>query len=400
MAITVLNNPGKFTPAFNPVHFKISSDNYAQPNFKFVADVYDGSGNLLATHKFQPNVTGSTPIDIDVNRTLQTLVVPDFCKFNSVVFPNLVVNSGGAIAGYSVQFGEQYSGTVHANLTSYSGYVFSASLPELYFAYYQASDYLNKRFLSRLNRQVVRKRDSAMLSILQSDVTAITEFDVAIFNQAGASIYTGTITNPLTSLAATNNRLLHLHCGFDYLYARMAFNSTVYAQAAYYVITTEDGASMRFDLYSQCERFPGTRLYFLNELGGFDAFNFLLTSRQTLSTEKKSYERQPVDKRAAYDETNRRFETTMRNYHTRTVTKYKLGSDFLSDTEAELLRELMPSPIVYMEIDASEYGGSGLDLVPVDIKINEYSIKKTRLDKLFTVDIDLEIGRSNFRQAF
>ncbi|GEP95562.1 hypothetical protein [Chitinophaga cymbidii] len=399
MAITIQSNPGKFTPAFNSIIFRISSDNYAQPDFKFVADVYDGSGNLVATQKYQPAVVGSSPIDIDVFRTVQELVAADYCKFNSVVSPNLVINSGGAVASYSVQFGEQYNGVVHANLTSYSGYIFNGSIPNIRFAFFQASDYLNKKFLTTLSRQVVRKRDSAMLSILQSDTTAITGFDVEIFDLAGNSIYTGNIENPLTSLSATNNRLLHVHCGFDYLYAQMGFNSTVYAQAAYYVISTSPGASMRFDLYSLCERFPGVRLYFLNDLGGFDAFNFMLPDRWSQSNEKKVYQRQPLDKRSSYDPTNKRFEATVRSYYTRYVNKVKLTSDYLTDQEAQLLLQLVPSPLVYMEIDATEYGGTGLSLLPVDVKMTDYEVKKTRLDKLFTVEINIEITQPNFRQA-
>lgn len=400
MAITIQSNPGRFTPAFNPVHFTISSDNYAQPDFKFVVDVYDGFGNLVTTQKYQANVVGSTPVDIDVMRMVHDFIVADYCRLSTVVAPNLVVNSGGAIAGYSVQFGEQYNGVVHANLTSYSGYVFNAAMPYTRFAFFQASDYLNKKFLTTLTRQTVRRRDNAMLSILQSETMAIPSFGVQIFDLTGTSIYTGTINNPLTSLSATNNRLLHLYCGFDYLYARMGFNATVYNQAAYYLVTTAGGASMRFDLNSRCERFPGTRLYFLNDLGGFDGFTFQLTARATQSNEKKAYQRQPTNQRTGYDATNARFEATTRNFYTKITEKLTLGSDYLTDTEAALLKQLVPSPLVYMEIDPGDYGGSpGLALIPVDVKMTDYSVKQTRLDNLFTVEMDVELTQDDYRQA-
>lgn len=400
MAITIQSNPGKFTPAFNPVHFTITSDNYAQSDFKFVVDVYDGFGNLVTTQKYQPNVIGSTPVDIDVMRMVQDFIAADYCRLSSVVSPNLVVASGGAIAGYSVQFGEQYNGVVHANLNSYSGYVFNAAMPYTRFAFFQAADYLNKKFLTTLSRQTVRRQDTAMLSILQSDTTAIPSFSVQIFDIAGTSIYTGTIANPLTSLAATNNRLLHLHCGFDYLYARLGFNATIYAQAAYYTVTTEDGAFMRFDLNSRCERFPGTRLYFLNDLGGFDGFTFQLTARVTQSNEKKAYQKQPANQRTGYDATNARFEAITRNYYTKVTEKLTLGSDYLTDTEAQLLKQLVPSPLVYMEINPADYGGApGLALLPVDAKMTDYAVKQTRLDNLFTVEMDMEITQGDFRQA-
>lgn len=399
MAITLNSTPDKFTPAFNPVHFSVSSDNYSQPDFKFVADVYDGSGNLLATLKYQANVQGSTPISIDVNRMLHELVGPDYCKLNGVVSPAIVVDSGGAIAGYSVQFGEQYGGVVYANLTSFSGYAFNGSMNFYKFAFYDSANWLNEKFLTPLSRQTVRKRDSVMLSILQSDDTAITNFAVNIFSAAGASLYSTTVTNTLTSLSATNNRLLHLHVGFDYLYAQLAFGSTVYAGAAYYTITPNGGTAMRFDLFSRCERFPGVRLYFLNELGGFDSFNFLLPDRYTQTNERKMYQRQPANKQTAYDATNKRFEATNRSYHTRYTEKMRLSSDYLTDTEAQHLLDLIPSPLVYMEKDAAAYGGSGLVLVPVDIKMTDYAVKKTALDKLFNADLDVELTQATYRQT-
>jgi len=399
MAITLNSTPDKFTPAFNPVYFSVSSDNYSQPDFKFVADVYDGTGNLLASLKYQANVQGSTPISIDVSRMLHELVGPDYCKLNSVVSPAIIVNSGGAIAGYSVQFGEQYGGVVYANLTSFSGYVFNGSMNHYHFAFYQSSAWLNEKFLTPLSRQTVRKRDSVMLSILQSDAAAITNFAVNIFDNAGASLYSTTITNTLTSLSATNNRLLHVHCGFDYLYDRLAFGSSVYSNAAYYTITPAGGTAMRFDLFSRCERFPGVRLYFLNEMGGFDAFNFLLPERYTQTSEKKIYQRQPLNKQTAYDATNKRFEATNRAYYAKYTEKLRLASDYLTDMEAEHLRQLVPSPLVYMEKDVAEYGGTGLVLVPIDIKMTDYALKKTALDKLFTVEIDVELTQPTYRQT-
>jgi len=397
--ITIQSTPDKFTPAFNPVVFSITSDNYAQPDFKFVADVYSGSGTLLASLKYQPQVVGTDPVTIDVSRILHELVASDYLKLNSVVNPSIVTTSGAAISDYSVQFGEQYNDTVYANLASYSGYVFNGGVNNLRFAFYDDATYLNKQFLTRFSRQVARKRDSIMVSMLQSDTTAITGFGLAIFDVTGSSLYTTTISNTFTSLSSTSSRLLHLHIGFDYLYDVLAFSSTVYNNAAYYTITTTGGTSFRIDLYSQCERFPGIRLHFLNELGGFDSFNFMLDTKGSQTAERKQYLRQAANRRTGYDATNRRFEVLNRNYYSTYKEKVKAISDYLTDTESQLLGELLTSPLVYMEVDASQYGGTGTVLIPMNITTMDYEVKKSRVDKLFNLELDMEYSTENIRQV-
>ncbi|HWV64355.1 hypothetical protein [Chitinophaga sp.] len=399
--ITIISQPDKFTPAHNPVCFSISSDNYAQPGFYYVVDVYNSNGQILVTQKFQPPVVGTDPIDIELHMILQELVAPNYCRLNQVVSPALVETGAGMIASYTVKFGEQYGGTVYANLINTSGYVFNASINYLRFAFYNSTSYLNNRFLTNFPAQTARKKDSVMLSILQSEDAAITGFNVEIFNLAGNSIYTDTINNPYNSLDQTSNRALHLHVGFDYLYSQLAFSSTIYNLAAYYTITPEGGQPQRVNLYSQCERFPGKRLYFLNELGGFDGFNFMLASQQSQTTERNTYQRQPSNKKTGYDPASRRFETTTRNYSTSYTEKIKVISDYLSDTESQMLADLMSSPLIYMEADAGDYGGAAgqLILIPVDTKVNDYTIKKTRTDKLFNLELDLELNYKNFRQV-
>ncbi|TWF38847.1 hypothetical protein FHW36_10670 [Chitinophaga polysaccharea] len=401
MAITVIETPDKFTPAFNPVVFSISSDNYAQPDFKFVVDVYSGTGQLLVTLKYQPQVAGNEPIDFDISRNLHELVAANYCKLNEVAGADIVVTGAGAISGYSVQFGEQYNNVVHANLTSYSGYIFNAAMNNKRFAFYSQATYLNKQFLTRFPRQVVRKRDSVILSILQSDAAAMANFGLTIYNMAGTILYSDNINNPYTSLANTSNRALHLHAGFDHLYSIVGFSTAIYNAAAYYTITPPGGNTMRLDLYSQCERFPGVRLYFLNELGGFDSFNFMLASRPEQTNEKKTYQRQAANRRTAYDATNRRFEATVRNYSTSYTEKLKVISDYLTDTESELLEGLMYSPLVYQEVAASEYGGpAGQNiLIPVDMKMQDYTRKQTRVDKMFNLEADIELTYTNYMQS-
>ncbi|MBV7534057.1 hypothetical protein [Chitinophaga sp. sic0106] len=397
--ITIVSTPQKFTPAFNPVVFALTSDNYALPGFQYVADVYSGAGQLLATLKYQPPVTGTDAVVIDLAKMLSDLVGSNYLRIDSTISPAIVAQGGGCVADYSVQFGEQYSGVIHGNLASYSGYVFNGAIDQLRWPWFDYTDYANTKFLTLFQRQTVRKRDNMMLSMLQLDTVAVTGFDIKVYNSAGTQTYTTTISNPYTSLSNVQHRALHLCVGFDYLYARLGFSSTIYSQAAYYTIAPAGGAAMRIDLYSQCERFPGVRLRFLNQLGGFDSFNFMLDQKASQSTERKQTLRQPGNRATGYDAGNRRFEVLNRNYYTRTVKKLKAISDYLTDDESKLLGDMLDSPLAYQEADATEFGGTGIVLLPVNIKTTDYEQKKSRVDKLFNLEVDLEISTDNYRQV-
>lgn len=396
MAITIVSSPDKFTPAFNPVVYTISSDNYNEPSFKFVADVYSGA-QLLGTAKLQPQVNGSLPVQVDISRLLEELVAANYCQLDSTM-TDIVNPAGGAIASYRVEFGEEYDGTTYANLNSASGFVFNGGMNYYRFPFYSQATYLGSRFLTYLDRQVVRKQDSLILSILQSDLAAIASFGLVIRNAAGTSLYSSTISNPYNSLAITNNRLLHLHVGFDFLFAELDFNTTVYNQAAYYEITPSGGTTHRVYLHSRCERFPGRRLYFLNELGGFDGFNFMLTDRESQKVAQEAYMRAPSNRATGYDASARRFEAQRRVFNMEITERHKLQSDYLTDAEAEQLKELFSSPLIYMEADATNLGGTGKVLIPVAITLDSYDVKQTRLDKLFTVEVDIELTQMSVRQ--
>lgn len=397
MAITIVTTPDKYAPIFNPVVFQLTTTNYAQPNFKFVADVYSGSGVLIASLKYQPQVIGTNPIFIDISKVLLELVSSDYLNLNYTQAS--IVTSGGAISGYSVQFGEQYGGVVYANLISYTGYAFNASINNLRFAYYASPTYLNSKFLTQFNRQTVRKRDSLMISIMQSDLTPINNFTYTFYDINGSVLTTQILTNPYQSLVTVSNRVLHLAVGFNYLAGILSLSAGVQANSAYYIITTGSTASFRVDLFSKCERFPGLRLHFLNELGGFDAFNFMLDTKRKQTTERKSYQAQPANIQTGFNVTTKKFEAITRNFDTKYTEKATGISDYLYDSESKLLAELLSSSLVYEEVDSAKYGGTGTVLIPINVTTLDYEIKKAQTDKLFNLELEIEYTTPNYRQV-
>lgn len=388
--ITISDYPQGYTPAFNPVVFSVLSDEADLVGFKYIVDVRDAAGNYIATAKYQPPADPSEPIQLDLQRFLHELVGSGYCNLNDTQTDQIVGTSGGAT--YYVDFSESAPGAsgITGKVTA-SGRVFNAALKTINFAFYEDSNYLGKKWLTRFNRLSVEKTDSLQLSFIQS--AAISGVTFQAYGADGGGLVGATLG------PAPDDTLCSVNCGWNFLYNEIGFSESIYNNAAYYTLTLPSGDAMRIDIRSICSRHQGVRLYFLNELGGFDGFTFKMADTDTLEVERKGYLRQPIDKRTAYDSTSRRFEATRRNYYTRVTESKKLVSDFLSDTESALLAELFTSPLIYMEKDLTEAGGPAKVLVPVELKTNSYTIKKLSVDRLFNLEVELTLTYDNYRQT-
>jgi hypothetical protein len=124
----------------------------------------------------------------------------------------------------------------------------------------------------------------------------------------------------------------------------------------------------------------------LNNLGGFDSFNFTKVSKESVEIERKQFKK---FQQLNYAKTDR----LKTNYFTKFSENIELNSDLLTDAEWEGLRELMLSPIVILEVDKDTY-------YPVNILESNYNINKvvneTRPTSLV---INIQYTFDNYRQS-
>jgi hypothetical protein len=98
----------------------------------------------------------------------------------------------------------------------------------------------------------------------------------------------------------------------------------------------------------ECGRFDPMRLAYLNKYGAFDFFNFDLVSKTTFDVERKGYERNYSG--SIYESNGIVVKNINPVYYTKETQKWKIISDYLNDSQAEILRELYSSPLVYMNL--------------------------------------------------
>jgi hypothetical protein len=149
-------------------------------------------------------------------------------------------------------------------------------------------------------------------------------------------------------------------------------------------------------IYTQgCGRFDPMRLAYINKYGAFDFFNFDLVSKTTFDVERKGYERNYSG--SIYEAGGVVVKNINPVYYTKETQKWKIISDYLNDAQAETLRELYSSPLVYMNLVNDNY--INFSWIPVKPTATSYEVKKTAIDKVFNIELDLEFGLINTRQV-
>ena len=374
MAITINTEPNDISPVYSDISYVVTSTNYAQPNFKFVAVVKNASGTIIAKLK-APIFHGTTDKAVfNLSRILQNYVTYDFTQ--SLASISKCTNS---YLAYSVEFGEEYGGTEYLNLTSDTGKYAWNGLFNLYgsetTATYQISyPSTTPKFLTRVRTRRVTLAQTDYLYFLRGAVGASTEIQVKAYNGAGTLLATSQIKNNFTDAGEKSEFLLRCPAGPDNLNDITAGNLTsgtagnvIPASTSYYTMQAIDNGSQlgseayRFDIVEECSKYTPRYLYFLNPLGGFESVRCGMASVDKYNVSRKQFKRNNYTLSGntyAYDTTKH----GITNYAVEKNKEVELNTNWLNETEFEWLQDLIASPVVF------------LDNIPVNIVETSYEV--------------------------
>lgn len=396
MAITVKSTPswGTYMAAHNDLFFVVSSSNVAQPNFKFVFDVYVNAV-LVARIKEFPEPTYSYGV------FNASLIVRNY--LNSMYF-------GGEAAfltakttlnyfkqDFVIKYGEEYGTpvTTYTNLTvggTNTVYNYYNSL--LPGANYSKLDLYANKFLTT-------NTDTTFY------VTAADNFFINYWNQAGAAITyrvktynaAGTLINNVTTTSSTE--LAQLNCGPIGINATHA--NIITSNIAYY--TVENGTDILTFNIDCWPKFPNKQLVFLNELGGYESAYFRGKNKRTAGITRKTFGKndyQIVDSGGAMTYNNPSTNTLIGNsqiYSVKRNEKFTLTThDFLTDAQYVWLAGLVQSSQIYMEFNKvalagspAYYNQSMAAYIPVKINSDTYEYNTRMNAQLQALQVDVEI---------
>jgi len=375
-----------------------------------VVDIKDASNTLIQRIKQQPNPSSYGVFNI--GHILTTQLGPT----DNVWETSTVASNTACGKDFKVYFGEEYGTSVSSSVTLYSGNSDVVGAPAktgstpFYFnldghlnpndavnwnwdsgSKYDEEDaaddsvFQHQNGLTAFNTQSVYLGDYGTISFLNGNLNgnpdavnaqnvfaAIYKFYDSAGSQIGSNqiIYNETIYNDpaaefwgnVYTSQSEATRLVHFPTGPQNIVDAGINNVT---SSAYYTINFcqqatdvepyEDGSfgKYRFEI-GECSGFDPVRFAWKNQYGVWDYFNFTKATNRTSAITRESYNQTFVDfsttsNSVSYDKA-RRGKT---NYYNEITKNRQANSDWLSQTEADNLREMFFSTNVYVYTDSS-----------------------------------------------
>jgi hypothetical protein len=381
-------------------------------NFAYLVDIYiNGSGTKTVRLRI-PARPSDNKGKVDIHRVLESALTSDVGNPDPTADAGTYDASNSSLS-YIVKFGEEYGTTVvqYPDLAiDTSRKAFNASLEKRPFINWDVTEYeldgVTKKFLTNMpDNNKVSLNSHGWLYFIEDNPLAI--ISVITFDSSGATINAFKIDASTTSAdiqftpsspASLNNidntnillgsqPIITSDVAYYEIYAG---DPNITSDVAYYEIYAGDpnevSETRTFVLEESCKYNTNT-LIFQNNLGAFDSFTFYLGDMSMTDKDMKVNVDTVVGNDIVYS-MNEREKVT---YYTKKSETIKLMSDWISEEESNWLLELMSSPEIYLQ--------EGNELTAVaKIKATNYTKKKEVRDKLFKIDVELELGYDDYRQ--
>ena len=441
MAITLQQYPTSPNMVNNNLVYTCTSTQVTQPQYQFVVDIKDESDVLIQRVKQQPNPSSKGVFDI--GNIMPTQLGPTDGAWKTTT-PQTNSFSGG---DFNIYFGEEYGTSTSSSVTLYNGAgspgVPAVTQPtQIFFlldgfanpndlidwnwnsgSKYQPEDplddvtFTHQFGLTDYDVNSVRVGDYGTISILRGDLdlngdnpNSAQDVFAATYRQydaAGTLIDTDILYDTFTGLRTLssqfwsavytlqdeNTRLVHYPAGPQNL---EDVGVPILANTAYYTVTfnaqatdglvNEDGVwgEYRFNITTANCGYNGVRFAYKNQYGVWDYYNFSLAETVIDEVERQEYKESFVDfstttNTSVYDRSSR----GRNNYYNNITKRHTANTDYLTQVDADNLRELFFSTDVYVQ--------DGTAFIPVVIN-NASVTEKTnpRSQKLFRYEIQYQ----------
>jgi hypothetical protein len=417
MALTLKTEPANYMPGYNPIEYSFTSTNTTNANFKYTFKLYI-EGSLVDTWRVAPHANNKEG-RIDVSRAIARHIKEAQAQYESTSMFSIAQTQ--PIVKYRVDAIEYYGTTPteveETNVTGNDRYAWSASFEhhDWYNQINETSPFntwlmnttngTSARFLTNYrSTNYVSINDYGWLTLLTSAPADVNYAQIISYDSSGSIIKTCQV-NSVLSGSTTNLRMQTVMSAPATLNAysgSFASGSApiIPSNTAYYTIQIFESAIQpmsevyRFDIKEPC-KFEQYRIHFLNELGGIDAFNFQKRNQLSSTTTRKSYKRSKDFFNGSGNIVYNHEDNGTQDYYVKNRDKVKLRTDWLTEGEIDWLKELINSPLCFLEFTDLQ---GNQNFKPIRVVSNNWVDKDIEIDKLFKLEIDIEFSHENFRQ--
>ena len=399
MAIVINANPKDFAPVYNKMEYLITSDNTAEPNFAHLVDIYINGSATKTVRLRIPVRPSDSKGKVDIHRVLESALTSNV---GSPTGTAGTYNAANSSLTYIVKFGEEYGTTLtqYPDLTTdISRKAFNASLEKRPFINWDVTEYqmdgITKKFLTNMpDNNKVSINSHGWLYFKEETVLSL--YTVITYNSSGTLINSFKIDATATSgdiqfIPSSPASLNNIAGANIILGIQPIIDSTVasYTICLGLVSPLSSSETRTFQIEESC-KYNSNTLIFQNNLGAFDSFTFYKGDMSTTAIERKDM-KVNVDNVVGTGIVYSMNEREKVTYYTKKSETIKLMSDWITEAESNWLLELMSSPEIYLQ--------EGNELTAIaKIKATNYTKKKVVRDKLFKIDVELELGYDDYRQ--
>lgn len=405
MAFTQIQQPALFTPAYNDINFVVTSTNNGQPNFNYIFDVKI-NGTFISRHRIPARPDNGVGY-FNAKRIVETYLSQSI-NFDQIT----VTNSAESILALVIECREEYTGNANPNLlmsTFTTIYCWNAVLNYPAFVNYNVQTWRQMKNQIDVSQLLtgnlinkIKLTEKAFISAMIGEANAVDRIGVFAYDSSSTLIQTTYINNPFAAVSNTASRFITLPAGPSNLNLILNANldagtqnqgNIIPSNTSFYNIRSFGIGSaskiVRYNITEVCSKHTPVRLHFLNQYGGYDSFTFDLLNTFTSNIERKEYRQNLggfVGSTYTYDIKDR----SATIFDTQIKTIQVLNSNWITDTEAGWLEQLMTSPDIYVEV--------GTQLQAVNITDTSYTQKKTVNDQLFNLTVTIEKSFLKHRQ--
>ena len=405
--ITIQQQPGLWSPIYNPMVFILDSTNTAQSNFKYIADIYVSGVTDYVRLAVDADPTYNQGM-IDIHRIVESYVSSNA----GLKALNGFEKASSSMIAYEVKFGEQYG--VASAVTTYPMLTVTGTM-FAFNAAYTTHDWLDFDGASisiedtggMLTDQPMIRTTTAIgnednyIHYITNTSGTVYFAEINTYDSASSLIGTYRIENAYQAVASYDERRMIFYSGVRALNAATLYSGVqpvIWAKVYYYTIDliNYDGQSHNQITYMIADNCLNDRvalsLHWKNYKGGFDTYQFDRINIYKTETTRKYYEKKlgsMTNNAWAYVESDGG-KVAM---DTKVQARYELQSDWTSLTDSLFLMGLIESPEVYFDD-----GGGFTRVTVISPTTAEYKSYKLGDVEFSTLKVIVEFSNDYWKQ--
>lgn len=411
MAVTITQEPSKYTPSDNPIVYAfkqpLTISGNQKYNVSFVVKIFINTAEI-GTFEIFPELIGATDYfgKIDLSDKIRGYIANHSVSAvgGSISIPFLYDTQNYVETYITIQ--EKYSTapttapTTQVSATTSSNTIaFKGSLSRNEFKEWDYSNYkkgaLSRKFLTDKKFNTFgsaiyysineKKGDTTILSYFDnSDLDTPTSYYVKFIYQIPSGNVTQTNLFDSGNQGAVSALRFNLEEQLDLGNITQAtYDNCTGVQIAVQDLSNVGIMGIYSITFSNACFDKGANLLWLNKYGSYDNFRFTYNSRYKAKIESKSFSKRQGEWTASNNSYNVNNNTFGKIDYLKTITKQlELSSDWLDETQQAYIVNVYESPLIYLN--------EGREVENVIITDSSYQIKQLEHDELFNEVVNIE----------